>query len=632
HLDIVKLAKLPRKENFILLFGNTKAAEAYLGEAWSWKEELQKKGEQAYILEITPKRVVAGGEGSLALFYASQTLRLLTRSERSRWPACQVLDWPSLPYRGLMLDISRGKVPTIETLKLLIDQLSLYKINVLQLYTEHTFVFPHHPRIGQGCGSLSSEDILILDAYARKRHIELMPNLQSFGHFAHILSLPEYAPLAESEAGWSLCPTDERTYQLLDEMYADFLPAFSSANFNVDCDETWDLGKGRSAEAAAKVGVGRLYLQHILRLRELAMQYGRRIQIWGDILLHHPELVPELPQDITLLDWHYEASEDYPSVRTFAQSGRTFWVCPGTSSWNTLFPRIENSNENIRTLVRIGAENGAVGMLNTDWGDRGHYQPIGQCWYGYIFGAEQGWTGGTTQDTAFDTRFGPLFFGESGEKVVTAMRKLAKVCTLSGMPRSNGSNTVFAFFDDPLSSPYIDQVPGKSIQEMERLASEAEKLLREALETSRDPISIEEMIFSARLIVHLARRLRASQEIRANLDRLQQGEAQAQAAQLLREAITTLRKLDTEVVRFIDEFRTLWLRRARYAEMNISLGHFERLRERFAKAQSWLQKLLEQAEAGQKPNYELDAYQEEAGEFEPLRPEIWYRLRQVGAV
>ncbi|MCD6518748.1 MAG: beta-N-acetylhexosaminidase, partial [Anaerolineae bacterium] len=144
HLNIVKLAKLPRKENFILLFGNTKAAEAYLGETWSWKEELPKKGEQAYILEITPKRVVAGGEGSLALFYASQTLRLLTRSERSRWPACQVLDWPSLPYRGLMLDISRGKVPTIETLELLIDQLSLYKINVLQLYTEHTFVFPHH--------------------------------------------------------------------------------------------------------------------------------------------------------------------------------------------------------------------------------------------------------------------------------------------------------------------------------------------------------------------------------------------------------------------------------------------------------------------------------------------------------
>ncbi|NLV73403.1 MAG: family 20 glycosylhydrolase [Chloroflexi bacterium] len=257
--------------------------------------------------------------------------------------------------------------------------MALFKMNVLQFYTEHTFHFARHPRIGQDCGSLTPQDILELDAYCRDRHLELMPNLQSFGHCEHILNLPEYRPLAESAALWSLSLADEGSYQLLDELYGDMLPSFTSRTLNIGCDETYDLGKGRSAAVVEAQGLGRVYLGHILRLRELAAHYGFQIQLWGDILLHHPQLVSEVPDDVTLLDWHYEAADDYPSTKLFGEHQRRFWVCPDTSSWNTLFPRIENSNGNIKTLARVGIEHGAGGMLNTDWDDGGHYQPLGQC-------------------------------------------------------------------------------------------------------------------------------------------------------------------------------------------------------------------------------------------------------------
>ena len=144
---------------------------------------------------------------------------------------------------------------------------------------------------------------------------------------------------------------------------------------------------GQSAALAAEVGKGRVYLGHILRLRELAARYGRRIMLWADVLHSYPELVGELPDDVLLLDWQYEAADHYATTDALGKSGRAFWVCPGTSSWNTLFPRLDNALGNIRNLVRDGLAAGASGMLLTDWGDYGHYQPLSASWYPYLFGA-----------------------------------------------------------------------------------------------------------------------------------------------------------------------------------------------------------------------------------------------------
>ncbi len=628
RLPIVKTARPARIDNVVLLVSDYEATEAFLDRDLRWDEELASHGQEAYFVDVTPQRVLAGGRSPLALHLAVQTLRQISRVEGHEWPARYISDWPSLRYRGLMLDVSRGKVPTLETLKLLVDQLSLYKANVLQLYTEHTFVFPHHPRIGQGCGSLDGQDILELDAYARRRHVELMPNLQSFGHCAHILGMPEYEHLAESAARWSLCPTDEATYAFLDDLYADFLPAFSSSTLNVGCDETWDLGKGRSAEAVAEEGVGRVYLEHIRRLHQLAKGHFRHIQLWGDILLRHPDLVRELPEDVTLLDWHYHASDDYPSVRVFAESGRPFWVCPGTSSWNALFPRIENANPNIRTLARLAVEHGAQGLLNTDWGDGGHYQPMGQCWHGYVYGAEQAWSGGTTDDQEFDERFGLLFFGRDGNRVVGAMRALARLNALPGMPLRNASRSIYALLDEPLVGETIEQLPRATLAEITRVCAEAQRTLRGSISSSRDPLSLEEMAFSASLLAYASRKVLASQQVRADVARLSRG--QGDALLLLRRAMETFLSMDAELGELAEGFRRMWLRRARHSEIGITLGHFARLRGRFAAAREWLKARVKQLEAGEAADWSLEGYAEEAQSYEILGQSFRRRWRELG--
>jgi hexosaminidase len=547
-------------------------------------------------------------------------LRQLIRLEGNVLPSLEIRDWPTLAYRGLMLDISRRKVPTLATLKTLVEELSHYKVNVLQLYTEHTFRFPRHPKIGAGCGSLGSEDILELDAFCRERHVELMPNLNSFGHQRCLLMLPEYQHLAETDMLWTLSPAFEETYTLLDELFGDMLPAFSSATFNVGCDETYDLGKGASKTQAEEFGVGRVYLNHILRVRELAAQFGRHVQVWGDILLHHPELIGEVPDDVTLLDWHYAPAGEYPTAKIFAEAKRKFWVCPGVGSWNSIFPRLYGANVNIRNFVRDGVAAGAEGMLNTDWGDYGHYQHFGLSWYGYVFGAAQGWTGGTTSDEAFDAAFGPLFLGESHEIILTALHYLARTNDLPGVHAGNRSHTVLALFDEPLTGTTVfgeDALPAETLAELQTLAELALDGCEIVLPDHPRELTLLEMASAAHLTDYAARKTALSQAIRADLNafaaqperstELTPKPVEENAARLY-EHYLALRALDNELEDQRAEFETLWLARARRSEIHVSLGYFANLRARYKAAAAWLLEQRKALLAGQPVDAELATY------------------------
>jgi hexosaminidase len=588
---IVKAYAPPRAENVVLLVCGPEEAAAFGLEPVAVDAPPAVAG-QAYALAVEPHRVVLYAAEPAGLFYAVQTLCQLIRSEGLGLPTLQIRDWPTLAYRGLMLDVSRRKVPTLATLKMLVEQLSHYKLNVFQLYTEHTFRFPHHPKIGAGCGSLSSEDMLDLDEVSRKHHVELMPNLNSFGHQRSLLMLPEYQHLAETELLWTLSPAFEETYALLDDLFADLLPAFSSTTFNAGCDETWDLGRGQTKAQAGEIGVGRVYLDHILRVRDLAARFGYRIQVWGDILLHHPELIGEVPDDVTLLDWHYDPADEYPTARTFGEAGRKFWVCPGVGSWNSLFPRLYGANRNIRNFVRDGVAAGAEGMLNTEWGDYGHYQPLGPSWYGYIFGATQGWTGGTTSDEEFDAAIGPLFFGDDHDVIMAAIHSLARTNDLPGVHIRNRSNTVLALFDEPLTGETVagdDALPAETLVEMQSLAESA-AITCEALAAEHPhELTLLEMAYTARATAYAARKTARFQAIRADLNAFAaQPEPATEHAARLWDHYLAVRALDSELENLRGEFELLWLARARRSEMHSPLAYFANLRSRYKAAAAWL--------------------------------------------
>lgn len=358
--------------------------------------------EQSYSLEINQSGVIIEGVDA-GLFYGVCTLNQLILHYGRDLPFMTISDAPDFPARGVMLDISRDKVPTMETLFGLVDKLASLKINQLQLYIEHTFAYIGHEKVWALASPMTAQDILELDAYCRERYVELVPNQNSLGHMERWLKFPEYQSMAETPDGFqpewggprrsasTLDPQDPNSFELIRSLFDQYLPNFSSKTFNVGCDEPWELGQGKS-KAAVEARGGRVYLDWMLKLYDDVSARGFQMMFWGDIINHHPDLVPELPEDVIVMEWGYEADHDFDAhCKVFADSGIPFYVCPGTSSWNTLIGRTENALGNLKNAAENGLKYGAIGYLNTVWGDNGHMQPLSVSYLGFAYGAALSW-------------------------------------------------------------------------------------------------------------------------------------------------------------------------------------------------------------------------------------------------
>ncbi len=230
---------------------------------------------QGYHLSVAADGIRILGDDAAGAFYGVMTLKQLLQTQGSTLPLLEIEDYPDFPARGVMYDISRDKVPTMETLYRLIDWLAALKINQFQLYTEHTFAYRQHPKVWATASPITAEQILALDAYCQERFVELVPNQNSFGHMYRFLKLPEYKHLAETdqkvlewldEVPFSLAPVDPGSIELVSSLYDELLPNFTSKLFNVGADETFDLGYGRSKQAVEEKGKGRVYLDFLLQI------------------------------------------------------------------------------------------------------------------------------------------------------------------------------------------------------------------------------------------------------------------------------------------------------------------------------------------------------------------------------
>src|SRR5215217_5269664 len=99
---------------------------------------------QGYRLRIADDDIDLVAGDAAGAFYGVMTLVQMLRQCEGDLPAGEIEDSPDLPSRGVMLDISRSKVPTLETLFSLVDMFCRWKINHLELYTEHTFAYENH--------------------------------------------------------------------------------------------------------------------------------------------------------------------------------------------------------------------------------------------------------------------------------------------------------------------------------------------------------------------------------------------------------------------------------------------------------------------------------------------------------
>ena len=358
---------------------------------------------QGYTLEIRPEGIILTG-GEKGLWHGMQTILQMAGQQGAVLPAMSIHDRPDIRNRGFYHDVTRGRVPKLSWLKKLANRMVRYKLNQMQLYIEHTFLFRDFSEIWRDDTPLTAEDILELDRYCLDRGIELVPSLSTFGHLYKILGSKHYSHLCELEGSESMPfslrgrmhhhtinVSSPESLEFIKGKIREFAALFTSGQFNICADETFDLGKGRSSSMKESLGIHRLYINYVKDLCECVISCGKRPMFWGDVIAGEPELLKELPAETICLNWGYAKNQREDETRALDAAGAVQYLCPGVCGWNHLIPLYENAYCNIKIMCDYARKYEAVGVLNTDWGDFLHINHPEFSIPGMIYGAACSW-------------------------------------------------------------------------------------------------------------------------------------------------------------------------------------------------------------------------------------------------
>jgi hypothetical protein len=506
-----------------------------------------KLGTEGYIVHINSDGVVVAAVTETGLFYGAQTLIQLIRSSPSALPAMTIWDWPLMDIRGVSDDISRGQVSTLDNFKKIVRVLASYKINVYMPYIEDMFVFDKHPLVGKGRGALTKEEVAELDSYAGRYHVEVIPIFESLGHQERMLALPEYNGYAEvPDKPWSLSPAKEQSYELLDELYSEICPAFSSEFFHIGCDESIDIGKGASKELVERMGAARVHAEHYKRVHEMVTGRGKKALMYGDMCLEHPEIIDDMPLDITIVDWHYDPDTKYPSIEKFKSEGLKVLVSPGTQAWSRLFPHYGNAAVNIEKSIKCAYDCGVWGEVTSTWGDNGAENLRELNYYGFAFSADCAWSPDKATYRSFKKRFFPEFYGTDSADLRDAFENLVKINTI--FPKN-----FFMTWEEPFREKPDAEMVGKA-RKLAKLMDETLKKLESAEKhVKRNADNVAYLRLAARRGGWLARKILCEAAV-AELE----GTEKPDRASLDR-CIAECKNAGDELAEIKEEFRRLWL-------------------------------------------------------------------------
>jgi len=543
---------------------------------------------EGFELELASDAIRIRHRDAAGLRYARGALEQLYRQYAPRLPCLRIRDWPDFPVRGYMLDVSRDRVPTRATLERVVGLCALYRINHLQLYTEHSFAYRDHELVWRHASPITPDDVRWLDALCREHGIELCANQNGFGHMGRWLRHAPYRHLAETPEGWQssrgpmppgvLAPSEQSLAFVLG-LARELMSHFSSRRINIGCDETFELGKGRSRDAVEARGRGRVYLEFLSKLLEGLHADGREVLFWGDILRNHPELVRELPKHDTIaLAWHYEAPIDTSQlpdslfesiaefgytrealrgfegqVPPFVDAGIPFWVCPGTSTWNTLLGRLANARANLEDAATVGHAQGAGGYLVTDWGDNGHLQPPSVSFGPLALGAAFAWCLDSNRDLELAPLLDAHVFEDEAGQLGRALEALGGLYTGTGLLAANASPLQTKLVEGGFL-PTFGEPSEKGVTEvLEQLEDAAQKTAAARPRGSDGGIVQREIAQAIRLARHGAWRI-------------------AREAGFAAPALPELR---LDLARAIDGQRSCWLERSRPGGLSDSIARLQ---------------------------------------------------------
>lgn len=454
---------------------------------------------------------------------------------------------PAFAHRAYMLDVSRDRVPTDETLEWLVGVLAATGFNELQLYVEHTFAYRGHETVWRDASPITHDEMRRLDDVCADAGLTLVANMNGFGHMGRWLTHDEYRERAECPDGFPaifgtgtsdptcLAPTPDNAAFAV-ELARDMLSAVRSRRVHIGGDEPFELGDGASADLVARQGRDHVYLEHLNRIVGPLMDDGLEVMFWADLFRRDASLIPELPAGAVPVVWNYEQPTEsswldflpadfiarlglpddanlgfVAHARLFIEAGVPFWVAPGTATWNTIIGRNRNAAANIADAVAVGTAHGSPGLLLTDWGDGGHWQPLPVSLPSIVRCGAAASTGEMPDDDVVWSTIDTLLGCDDG--VGELIDRLGGIAESVGVASPNSSPLATVIGGGPF--PVLGEPDPAGFEAADRLLAEAtERFSAGSVGGDRGEIVAAEMAAACRLAHHGLRRLAEDHGIR----------------------------------------------------------------------------------------------------------------------
>lgn len=285
---------------------------------------------------------------------------------------------------GVMLDCSRNAVMNIPTLKKWIDIMADIGYNTLMLYTEDTYEVDNQPYFGYLRGRYSQKELREIDDYAFEKGIEFIPAIQTLAHLNAIFRWPAYSIINDCDD--ILMAGEDRTYQLIDDMFASLEKTVRTRIVNIGMDEAHMLGRGKYQDVHGLENRFDILLNHLKKVAEIAEKHGFECIMWGDMFFRLaggdyydkvsvPERIREMiPHNVNLVYWDYNLmdKEHYSNhINSHSAIKEGIWFAGGLWSWTGFAPHNRYSIDATKTAFSACKENGVKDVFLTMWGDDG---------------------------------------------------------------------------------------------------------------------------------------------------------------------------------------------------------------------------------------------------------------------
>ena len=455
---------------------------------------------EAYRLRIGARGGEIEAQSSAGLFYAVQTMRQLVEGDGpgAVLPEVEIHDWPSLAYRGTMIDVSHGALPTEDEVKRHIDFLARWKANQYYIYSEGAIELDGYPLLNPE-GRYSKDQIRRMIAYGRERHIDVIPFLELYGHLHDLLRLELYSGLGAFPHAVELDPTNPRVARLLADWAAQISALFPSPFVHVGFDETW-----RIEEVAKKRGgitPAELFAAQLGNVARLFQQHGKTVMAWADVMVKYPDIIDRLPPGLIPVAWAYEAEPDIKKwLDPLVAKRLPHMIQSGVANWEEIALDFDMTFANIDHFLEAGRRSDALGMINSVWTDSA------QCFLrltlpAMAYGTAAPWQSVPMDRAAFFSQYAALMYpAAAAPEVAAALDNLNRAEIAVQKPL--GQASIHEMWGDPFSDANLKRTAGhaEDFRQTRLLAEEARSHLYRALKLGGDPSTLNALLLAGRML------------------------------------------------------------------------------------------------------------------------------------